>query len=97
MSTSKTFGQVGAKPALSRTMQDRINRLKASRPVPVSERHLTPGGSLETDVKRSLANLRERQIRELSTRRINTKAMVEKGFSKAKRNGIAKRDFGRSR
>jgi len=96
MSGTGTFNKAGAR-APAKTMQDRINELKAKRPTPKVERHLTPGGHTHTQVVRQQVTLHEQRIRMMTTQRTQAKTKIERGFSKAKVRGQARSAFDRSR
>ncbi|WP_417449544.1 hypothetical protein [Kordiimonas sp.] len=96
MSTAKSFNRAGKQPGPV-SIQQELARLRASRPKPAPERHLTPGGSLEQQVKRGLNTQRETRIQELTIRSRTLSEQTKTGFARARDKGRAKGAFERSR
>ena len=61
------------------------------------ERHLTPGGTLEQEVKRELHSRREVRIQELTVRSQTLSEQARSDFKMARDRGRAKSAFERSR
>ncbi|MFN3224723.1 MAG: hypothetical protein ACE360_00540 [Hyphomicrobiales bacterium] len=91
-SASKPFGQA----ATPITTKERLDALKAARPKPKPERHLTPSGTVETETKRSVNSALEARIAAMSTRLDRARQSLQEGRAKALARGKARAGFGRS-
>ncbi|MGD1888355.1 MAG: hypothetical protein ACFB01_14775 [Cohaesibacteraceae bacterium] len=90
---AKPFGQA----ATPITTKERLDALKAARPKPTPERHLTPGGTVETETKRSVNSVLEACIAAMTMRLDRARQNLKDGRSKALARGKATAGFGRSR
>lgn len=90
---SNGFGQA-ASPI---TTKERLDALKAARPKPAVERHLTPGGTVEAETKRTVNSALEARIAAMTTRLDRARQNLKDGRAEAMVRGKAKARFGRSR
>lgn len=91
--TSKSFSQA----ATPITTKDRLDALKAARSKPAVERHLTPGGTVETETKRTVNSALEARIAAMTMRLDRARQNLKGGQTKAMVRGKAKAGFGRCR
>jgi|GEM_PF-3434802 len=78
------------------TKAERDHRVQG-RAKPVVERHLTPGGWVETRSTRVRDAANENRINHLNLRLDNAKALLRNGHGKARIRGSAKQAFDRGR
>ena len=90
---SKPFAQA-ATPISTR---ERLDALKAARPKPAIERHLTPGGTVEAETKRDVNSALEARIAAMTMRLDRARQSLKDGRAKAMAKGKARAGFGRSR
>ncbi|MBO6675886.1 MAG: hypothetical protein JJ908_12495 [Rhizobiales bacterium] len=90
---SKSFGHASTPIAT----QARLDALKAARPKPTVERHLTPGGDLEIQSKQAVNRSLERDISQTASRLENARHRLNEGRAKTWAKGKAKARFERSR
>ena len=85
-----------AQAATPITTKDRLDALKAARPKPKAEMHLTPGGAQETETKRSVNSALEACIAAITHRLERARNELKEERGKALARGKAKAGFGRS-
>ena len=95
--TDKQASKPFAHAATPITTKERLDALKAARPKPTPERHLTPGGTLETETKRSVNSALEARIAAMTMRLDRARQSLKDGRAKAMAKGKARAGFGRSR
>lgn len=91
-STSKSFGQA----ATPITTKERLDALKAARPKPSVERHLTPGGTVEAETKRTVNSALEARIAAMTMRLDRARQNLKDGRAKALGRGKVRAGFGRT-
>lgn len=90
---SKGFGKA-ASPTVTKAQLD---ALKEARPKPTMERHYTPGGTLETETKRTVNSALEARIAATTMRLERARQRFKDAQSKSLVRGKAHDGFGRSR
>ena len=91
--TSKGFGQA-ASPI---TTKERLDALKAERPKPKAEMHLTLGGLREAETKRAVNAVLEARIAAMTLRLERARQSMRQDRIKSLIRGKARANFGRSR
>lgn len=88
-------GASQAPPPISTAAE--LQQRQESRATPAPEMHLTPGGSLETEVHTQVEAANEQRMSELQSRLDQMRQGFENDFNAARLQGHAKADFGHER
>ena len=96
MSVKDGFNKAAPRPPI-KTLQHRIDELKARRPTPKPQRQLAPGGQVQTMVQKREVIRHEQRIQIMTSTNTRLKQMVKRDFSRDSNRGRAKAAFDRSR
>ena len=97
MSGDSKAGANFNQPSPQTVTKGELDALVAARPKPVVERHLTPGGELETSVRQAYNLKNEARISQIRDRLNNANERLNRDHGKAMVRGTAKSNFDRSR